>query len=78
MDPDEDSQPDEELIGLSGDGEAGATGSDSRVSAASDVLSRVTSSATGVSIPSEYFVASAFPPPRDALRWTRRSLGEGG
>ena len=53
MDPDEESQPDEELIGLSGEGEAGAAGSDSRVSAASEVLNRVTSSATGVSIPSD-------------------------
>ena len=50
MDPDDESQPEEELIGLSEDCEDGAAGSDNRVSAASGVLNRVTSSGTGVSI----------------------------
>jgi hypothetical protein len=53
MDPEDDSQPEEELIGLPEDGEEGVLpGSDSRVSAASDVLNRVTSSGTEVSIAS--------------------------
>lgn len=51
MDPDEDNQPDEELIGFSEDWEEGSAGLESRVSAASGVLKRVTSSATVVSIP---------------------------
>jgi hypothetical protein len=52
MDPDDDNKPEAELIGFPEDCEEDSPGLDSRVSAASDVLNRVTSSGTGVSIAS--------------------------
>jgi len=55
MDPEEDSQPEEELIGFPEGWEEGSPGSESRVSAASGVLNRVTSSGTGVSIAFDRF-----------------------